>query len=161
MSKDPGRISNLLIFLTKMWDRCNDKDKNGENEKIKEIFGEMFGDGKDKKIFYLVKCPEFDGKSLLWYINSQNVRLFRQREELIDLSLKIAKMNTPRDSEEYMNEVINIFKSELASGVGLRDIIESRSSRQTLYCLRNEFFKQLVEECEKLCNFVFGEFGCD
>ena len=129
MNKDPGRISNVLSFLTKMLEKYQNKDKKDENKKIEEIFGEMFGRGNDKNIFYLVECPELDGKSLLWYINSQNVRLFRQREELIDLSVKIASLNHGGDSEKAMNEVINNYKSGLASGVGLRDMINMIKER--------------------------------
>ena len=130
MNKDPGGISNALNFLTKILEKCEDEDRKEERDKIRKIFGKMLGLSKSRKgnsFFYLVKCPEFDGKSLLWYINSQNVRLFRQREELIDLSVKIANLNHGGDSEkateEAMNEVINNFKSGLASGVGLRDMI--------------------------------------
>ena len=128
MNKDPGRISNALSFLTKILEIIEDGDF--EDEKIKEMFGDMFGQGNNKKnIFYLIECPEFDGKSLLWYINFQNVRLFRQREELIDLSLKIANMKTKQNSEKAMDEVINNFKSGLASGVGLRDMINMIKER--------------------------------
>ena len=129
MNKDPGRISNVLSFLTKVLEKYENKDAKDENEKIKEIFGKMFGRGNDKNIFYLVKCPVLGGKSLLWYINSENVRLFRQREELIDLSVKIANMNHRGPSEEALDEVINNYKSGLASGVGLRDMIDMIKER--------------------------------
>ena len=130
MNKDPSKISNLLNFLSKMSEKIIDKDQNIESVKIREIFGEMLGIGTDQdNIFYLVDCPEFDGKSLLWYINSQNVRLLRQREELEDLSVKIADQNNGEDSEKAMNEVINNFKSGLASGVGLRDMINMIKER--------------------------------
>ena len=93
MTKDPSKISNLLNFLSKMSEKIGDKRKREEGNKIREIFGEMFGMGSKKRdqddIFYLVECQELNGKSLLSYINSQNVRLFRQREELIDLSVKM------------------------------------------------------------------------
>ena len=123
MIKEPGKISNLLNFLSKMSEKIKVKENKEESDKIREIFSEMFGMFDQDKIFYLVRCPEFDGKSLLSYINSQNVRLFRQREELIDLSVKIANLKYERDSEEAMDEVINNYKSGLASGVGLRDMI--------------------------------------
>ena len=44
-------------------------------------------------MFYNVKCKYLDDKSLLEYIESENVRLSKQREELIDLSVKIADHN--------------------------------------------------------------------
>ena len=81
MIKEPGKISNLLNFLSKMSEKIKDKENKEESDKIREIFSEMFGMFDQDNIFYLVKCKEFDGKSLLSYINSQNVRLFRQREE--------------------------------------------------------------------------------
>ena len=127
MNKDPDKISKVLSFLTKMLEKYEKKDEKDGNEKIKEKFGEMFGRGNYKNIFYLVECPELDGKSLLWYINSQNVRLFRQREELIDLSVKIASLNN--EGEKAMDEVINNYKSGLASGVGLRDMINMIKER--------------------------------
>ena len=129
MTKDPSRIINLLNFLSKMSEKIEEKDKKEESDKIIEVFGEMFGMFDQENIFYLVKCQEFDGKSLLSYINSQNVRLFRQREELIDLSVKIANLNNGGASEKAMDEVINNYKSGLASGVGLRDMINMIKER--------------------------------
>ena len=41
MFKDPSSISNVLSLLTKMFEKYENKDKNYENEKIKEIFCEM------------------------------------------------------------------------------------------------------------------------
>ena len=89
MTKDPSRISSLMNFLSKMSEKIEDKDKKEESDRIRKIFSDMFGMFDQDKIFYLVRCPEFDGKSLLSYINSQNVRLFRQGEEL---SVMIANM---------------------------------------------------------------------
>ena len=81
-------------------------------------------------MFYLVKCEEFDGKSLLEYIDSQNVRLSRQKEELIDLSVKIANLNHSKyHREKAMEEVINHYKSGLRSGIGLRDMINQIKER--------------------------------
>lgn len=74
-------------------------------------------------MFYLVKCQVFDGLSLLEYIDSHNVRLSRQREELIDVSVKIANLNKRGDVKGAMDEVINHYKSGLPSGEGLRDMI--------------------------------------
>merc|ERR1719422_35819 len=112
-----------MNFLSKMSEKIKDKTKKEESDKIREIFGEMFGMFDQDNIFYLVKCPEFDDKSLLSYINSQNVRLFRQREELIDLSVKVANLKYEGDSEKAMDDVINNYKSGLDSGEGLRDMI--------------------------------------
>merc|ERR1719336_604384 len=100
----------MLSFLTGVLEKYGKQDKKDEIEKIKEIFGEMFG-------------------RLLSYIDSQNVRFIRQREELIDLSVKIAGMNHGGDTEEAMDEVINNYKSILPSGEGLRDIINSIKER--------------------------------
>ena len=101
--------------------------------KKKEILGIERTEGKDKMMFYNVKCQELDNKSLLQFINLENVRLITQREELIDLSVKIASLNNiSKTSEEAvavvntkkaMEEVINHYKSGLPSGVGLRDMI--------------------------------------
>ena len=129
MNKDPDKISNVLSFLSKVLEKYENEDEEEGINNIREMFGEMFGHGNGKNIFYLVKCPEFGGKSLLWYINSENVRLIRQREELIDLSVKIANMNHREDSEKAMEEVINNYKSGLASGVGLRDMINMIKER--------------------------------
>ena len=125
MNKDPERVSNALSFLTKIFEICYEKTAGSDKIRIYSIFGKMFTifPRDQENIFYLVKCRELDGKSLLWYINSQNVRLLRQREELIDLSVKIANLNNGGNSEKAMNEVINNFKSGLASGVGLREMI--------------------------------------
>ena len=97
MNQDPDRISNALNFLTKMLEKCENKDKkkerreeeDGERKLLGEIFSIYSFKRDQDNIFYLVKCPELDGKSLLSYINSQNVRFVRQREELIDLSVKM------------------------------------------------------------------------
>ena len=121
MNKDPDIISSVLDFFSKKLDKSIDNKK-----KTKEILQIEKGEGK--VMFYLVKYKEFDNKSLLEYIDSQNVRLSRQREELIDLSVKIANLNHRQEtggvnSERAMEEVVNHYKSDLPSGVGLRDKI--------------------------------------
>ena len=129
MDKNAARISGVLDFLSKT---LMNKDMDNKNyQETKETLGiETLYEG-EKTIFYLVKCEQLGGLSLLEYIDSHNVRLSRQREELIDLSVKIANLNhTQRnkdevvvDSERAMKEVIRHYKSGLASGVGLRDMI--------------------------------------
>ena len=128
MNKDPGTISSVLDFFSKKLDKFVDIAKNIDEDyqKTKEIL-RIESTGMAKNIFYNVKADEFDGKSLLEYIDLQNVRLTRQREELIDLSIKIAKLNNEVDTEdttEAMEEVFKHYKSGLPSGVGLRDMIE-------------------------------------
>ena len=113
MNKDPEVISSVLDFFSK---KLVDK-------KTKEVLQIERMEGEEKKMFYLVKCEEFDDKSLLEYIDSQNVRLSRQREELIDLSVKIANLNHEDNRVKAMEEVINHYKSGLPSGIGLRDMI--------------------------------------
>ena len=71
-------------------------------------------------IFYLVKYAELDDKSLLEYIDSQNVRLSRQREELIDLSVKIANLNHRDDTEKAMEEVLRDMITQIKVGHLLR-----------------------------------------
>ena len=95
MNKDPGIISSVLDFFSKKLDKFVDKDIFIEDyyQKTKEILRIETSTGMGKIMFYNVKGDEFDGKSLLEYIDSQNVRLTRQREELIDLSIKIAKID--------------------------------------------------------------------
>ena len=121
MHKDPTRISAVLDFLS--------KSLNKDYQKTKEILGIETDHEGEKMIFYLVKCEVLGGFSLLEYIDSQNVRLSRQREELIDLSVKIANLNQGDDTETAMKEVIEHFKSGLESGVGLRDMIEMIKER--------------------------------
>ena len=128
MNKDPIKITNALSFLTKVFEKYEDREpslsrKNDKILRIRETFCDMFGCAADRNVFYLLPCKEFGGESLLWYINSKGVRLLRQREELIDLSVKIANLNKRRDTMEAMDQVIDNFKSGLASGVGLRDDI--------------------------------------
>ena len=81
MNKDSGRISSVLDFLSKQLDNNPD-----DYQKTKEILGIETMVGKRTIMFYLVKCEELDDKSLLEYVDSEGVRLSRQREELIDLS---------------------------------------------------------------------------
>ena len=130
MNKDPGIISSVLDFFSKKLDKFVDKDIYIEDyyQKTKEILRIETSTGMGKIMFYNVKGDEFDGKSLLEYIDSQNVRLTRQREELIDLSIKIAKIDN-EDTEESMVEVITHFKSGLPSGVGLREMISKIEER--------------------------------
>ena len=122
----PTKISSLLDFFSKILKKT---DQNYEG--IKKILGieTKTGDDKHKTMFYLVKCEEFENKSLLEYIESQNVRLIRQREELIDLAVEIASLNHGKDTEKAKEEVINSFKSGLASGVALRDMIDMVNER--------------------------------
>ena len=118
MNKDPSNISSILDFLSKKLDKSEDY------QKTKEILGIEIMKGEQKVMFYNIECKRLDKKSLLEYIDSQNVRLVRQREELIDLSVKIANLKNRDDTKETaMEEVINHYKSGLPSGVGLRDMI--------------------------------------
>ena len=120
MSKNPKRISSVFDFLSKKLDEKNDDERI---QNILELFGIETKKCDENIIFYLVKCEVFDGLSLLEFIDSQNVLLTRQREELIDLSVKIAHLNHRDDTKKAMEEVINNYKSGLPSGVGLRDMI--------------------------------------
>ena len=86
-------------------------------------------EGSKKKMFYLVKCPVLGGVSLLDYIVSHSGRLNRQKEEMIDLSVKISNHNNPSDKRKAMDEVISSYKSGLPSSVGLRDMISSIKER--------------------------------
>ena len=125
MNKDPTRISSVLDFLSKQLDKFEDNKNNEENyKKTKEILGIETTEGKEKIMFYLQPCEEFDGESLLEYIDSQNARLSRQKEDLIDLSVKIANLNHRDDPDRAMEEVIKNYKHELPSGIGLRDMIK-------------------------------------
>ena len=132
MNKDPETISSVLDFFSKKLDKFVGNFKEEDYQKTKEILKIESAMGMDKILFYNLNGDEFDGKSLLEYIDSQNVRLTRQREELIDLSIKIAKLNnkvTNEDAKESMVEVITHFKSGLHSGVGLRDMITQIEER--------------------------------
>ena len=119
MSKDPFTISSVLDFLSKM---LIDKKDSKYYSSIKETLGIEAMKGEKKIMFYNVQCEVLDGKSLLEFIDSQNVRLSRQKEELVDLAVKIANLNN-RDANKAMEEVIDHYKSGLHSGVGLRDMI--------------------------------------
>ena len=127
MDKEPARISLLLHFICNMLDKA---EKYGKSETM-DILGVRIINGDDErlKMFYLVSSEAFGGISLLQYIESENVRLLRQREELIDLAVKIAELNHGESSLEAMEEVITNFKSGLASGVGLRDMIKMIKER--------------------------------
>ena len=121
MNKKPSMITNVLDWIAKM---IENREKNENKKKYFNENKDFLGIRSNKEVFYLVKCKAFDGKSLLEYIDSENVRLYRQREELIDLAIKIAELNHgERKTKDSMKEVINNFKSRLDSGVGLRDMI--------------------------------------
>ena len=124
INKDPSFISSVLDFLSKKLDKIDDYQNKDDYQKIKDNLGiETTVEGK-KTMFYLVRSQEYDrNRNLLEYIDTQNVRLIRQREELIDLSVKIANLNHRDDTEKAMEEVINHYKSGLPSGEGLRDMI--------------------------------------
>ena len=123
MNTNPSFISSILDFLSKKLAKFEDKDDKEDYQKTKEILGIEIMKREQKVMFYNVECKRLDDKSLLKYIDSQNVRLSRQREELIDLSVKIANLNNRDDSGKAMEEVINHYKSGLPSGVGLRDML--------------------------------------
>ena len=124
MSKNPQVISALLDFLSKMLDTTT------ALEEMKEVLGLESEEGEKKtKMFYLVKCPVMGGDSLLHHIDSQGARLNRQKEEMIDLCVKISNHNNPADKRKAMEEVISSFKSGLPSSVGLRDMIISLKER--------------------------------
>ena len=129
INKDPSQISSFLHFLSKKLDKFVDTDNKDDYEETKAILGIETMEGDDKVMFYLVNCEKLDDLSLLEYIDSQNGRLSSQREELIDLSVRIANLNHNNDTEKAMEEVINHYKSGLASGVGLRDMITQIKER--------------------------------
>ena len=96
MNKESDKISLMLDFLS----------KNSRDEKIRILLG------KDKKVFYLSPCEEFGGKSLLQYIDAQGSRMVRQKEELIDLAIKIQKLNQEAQLvEKFKREIEKINKS--------------------------------------------------
>ena len=125
MSKTPEVISSLLDFLSKKLDTADGF------EEVQEVLGGAgeSQEGSRRKMFYLVKCPVLGGDSLLQYIDSQSARLNRQKEEMIDLSVKISNHNNPWDKRKAMDEVISSYKSGLPSSVGLRDMISSIKER--------------------------------
>ena len=133
LNKDPKRISDVLDFLVKMLEKYENKkseEKNKENlQRTKEILGIETKKDNNMIMFYQVKCEVLGGASLLEYIDSQGVRMFRQREELLDLAVKIANLNHERDTTGAMEEVINNYKSGLETGEGLRDIITKIKER--------------------------------
>merc|ERR1712087_167821 len=92
LRQDPEQISSVLDFLSKKLGDFQDKQN-------REIIGIERMEEEKKKMFYLVKCKELNGKSLLEYIDSENVRLSKQREELIELSVKIANLNNLNHSQ--------------------------------------------------------------
>ena len=129
MNRDPARISSVLDFLSKQLDKFEETYNEDEYEKTKENHGVERVEGEEKIMFYNIKCKVLDSNSLLKYIETQNVRLIRQREELIDLSVKIADLNHRDDPEKAMEEVINHYKSGLPSGEGLRDMMSQIKER--------------------------------
>ena len=142
--KDSGEIiSSVLDFLSKKLEKFEDELNKDDYQKTKEILGIEIIKREKKVVFYNIQCKDLDEKSLLEYIDSQNVRFTRQREELIDLSVKIANLNhshTLRNGDEFedevivnteeaMEEVINHYKSGLPSGEGLRDMMSQIKER--------------------------------
>ena len=129
---NPETVSSVLDFLSQNLRKFRKKNQLPNYQKTKESLGIETVKGKKKIMFYNENYKNLDNQTLLEYINSQNERLARQREELIDLSVKIANFNHTRvnkgekpsvDIERAMEEVINHYKSGLPSGVGLRDMI--------------------------------------
>ena len=113
-----------MDFLSKKLEPFSDYTDSEDNyQKTKESLGLEPIDREKKTMFYLVKCQVLGGLSLLEYIDSHNVRLTRQREELIDVSVTIANLNKRGVDKEALEEVINHYKSGLPSGEGLRDMI--------------------------------------
>ena len=114
MSTYPSKISSLIEFLSKKLD-----DEDYENvRKTLSIETKM---GNLKIVFYLVKCPTYDGLSLLKYIDCKGDLLIREGEELLELAVKIAKLNHDGDQDRAMEEVMENFSQ---SGVGvLRNLI--------------------------------------
>ena len=131
MNKEPNRIIVVLDFLSKQLDKFVNKKDAVEDPLLKEdykrtkkLLGIERTTGENEiTMFYNVKCKVLDDKSLLDYIDSQSVRFSRQREELIELSVKIADLNHKDDKQKAKEEIINHYKAGLSSGVGLRDMI--------------------------------------
>ena len=123
--KDSGEIiSSVLDFLSKKLEKFEDELNKDDYQKTKEILGIEIIKREKKVMFYNIQCKDLDEKSLLEYIDSQNVRFTRQREELIDLSVKIAILDTKWDTEAALVEVINNFNSDLISSAFIDKIKE-------------------------------------
>ena len=121
VNKDATRIGSVLYFLSTRLDKFKDEQNRDDYQETKENLGIEINKRDLKVMFYNIECKRLDNKSLLKYIDTQHFT--RQREELIDLSVKIADLNHGDDTAKAMKEVINHYKSGLHSGVGLRDMI--------------------------------------
>ena len=83
INKDPSQISSYLNVLSMKLDKFEDDNSNKDDyQETKARLGIESMEGDKKVMFYLVERQEFEGLSLLEYIDSENVRLSRQREEL-------------------------------------------------------------------------------
>ena len=117
MNKDSGKISLMLDFLS----------KHSRDERVQLLLG------RGKYVFYLIPCEEFgekEGKSLLEYIVAQGSRMMRQKEELIDLAIKMAKIKIEAEyikqfkaDVENSNKMNSKLKNELRSQP-VQDIIK-------------------------------------
>ena len=103
MNKESDKISLMLDFLS----------KNSRDERISFLLGQ------GKNLFYLIKSEELDGKSLLQYIVDQGSRMVRQKEELIDLAIKISKINQE-------GKLINKFKRGISSDEEIKTQLRSQ-----------------------------------
>ena len=172
MNRDPGMISTVLDFFTKRLEKYESKTTS-EDEKedmlksqkvprVYENFKEKIGiekkGGGDQNIFYLWPCKELGGESLLKYLDTKTFCFLRQRRELIELSVKIARLNHGQDSEEAMKEVINHYKSCLPSGPGLRDLLNMIKEQYPM-----STFKALVNISVSLlvCTMTIGFYVFD
>ena len=95
MEKDLNKISLLLDFLS----------KNRREESVKKFL-------EKRSWFYLLRCEEFDRKSLLEYIDAQGSRATRQKEELIDLAIKMAKIKSEEKMIKKFKTVIDVARGE-------------------------------------------------
>ena len=150
MNRDPGMISTVLDFFTKRLEKYENKTTSEDEKedmlksqkvpKVYENFKEKIGiekkGGGHQNIFYLWPCKELGGESLLKYLDTKTFCFLRQRRELIELSVKIARLNHGQDSKEAMKEVINHYKSCLPSGPGLRDLLNMIKEQYPLSTLK-------------------------
>ena len=96
MNKESEKISLMLDFLF----------KNCRDVRIRSLFG------RGKKLFYQIPCEELGRKSILQYIDSQGNRMVRQKEELIDLAIKIQQMNQEGKFIKKFKREINKYKND-------------------------------------------------
>ena len=117
--------------------------------------------GEDGNMFHLIH--RFEDRSLLKYIVDQGTSMMKERQELLDLMIKIDKFRNSEDLENSQYRIVQQLKFGLESSRGLEECVSSVQERYSWTVMK----MWLMRSISFSKNIIFGwslfllDFGTD